>query len=76
MGDYVSTQSLVIHQWAGPSITAHLTPDVVSCNMCIVICNIHVHTMYAYAYCCITLFGVHVLSCMYYVNLHVFLILS
>ena len=31
--------------------------------------------MYAHAYCCITLFGVHVLSCVYCVNLHVFLLL-
>ena len=27
MGEYVSTQTLVIHQWAGPSVTAQLAPD-------------------------------------------------
>ena len=27
MGEYVSTQTLVIHQWAGPSVVAQLAPD-------------------------------------------------
>ena len=27
MGEYVSTQTLVIHHWAGPSVIAHLAPD-------------------------------------------------
>ena len=27
MGEYVSTQMLVIHQWAGPSVVAQLAPD-------------------------------------------------
>ena len=27
MGEYVSTQTLLIHPWAGPSVIAHLTPD-------------------------------------------------
>ena len=27
MGEYVSTQTLVIHQWAGPSVIAQLAPD-------------------------------------------------
>ena len=27
MGEYVSTQTLVIHQWAGPAVIAHLAPD-------------------------------------------------
>ena len=27
MGEYVSTQMLVIHHWAGPSVIAHLAPD-------------------------------------------------
>ena len=27
IGEYVSTQTLVNHQWAGPSVIAHLTPD-------------------------------------------------
>ena len=27
MGEYVSTQTLVIHQWEGPSVVAQLAPD-------------------------------------------------
>ena len=27
MGEYVSTQTLVIHHWAGPSVIAHLAPN-------------------------------------------------
>ena len=27
MGEYISTQTLVIHHWAGPSVIAHLAPD-------------------------------------------------
>ena len=27
MGEYASTQTLVIHQWAGPSVIAQLAPD-------------------------------------------------
>ena len=27
MGEYVSTQMLIIHQWAGPSVIAQLAPD-------------------------------------------------
>ena len=27
MGEYVSTQTLVIHQWAGPSVVAQHAPD-------------------------------------------------
>ena len=27
IGEYVSTQTLVDHQWAGPSVIAHLAPD-------------------------------------------------
>ena len=27
MGEYVSTQTLVIHRWAGPSVVAQLAPD-------------------------------------------------
>ena len=27
MGEYVSTQTLVIHHWVGPSVIAHLAPD-------------------------------------------------
>ena len=27
MGEYVSTQTLVINHWAGPSVIAHLAPD-------------------------------------------------
>ena len=30
MGEYVSTQTLVIHQWAGPSVVAQLAPDSTS----------------------------------------------
>ena len=27
MGEYVSTQTLVIHQWVGPSVIVQLAPD-------------------------------------------------
>ena len=27
MGEYVSTQTLVIHQWAGPSVVAQHAPN-------------------------------------------------
>ena len=27
LGEYASTQTLVIHQWAGPSVIAQLAPD-------------------------------------------------
>ena len=27
MGEYLSTQTLVIHQWVGPPVVAQLAPD-------------------------------------------------
>ena len=30
MGEYVSTQTLVIHQWTGPSVVAQVRPVLAS----------------------------------------------